>query len=328
MSHPLQTTPLHSNVISGFGGSMALQDQTISTIANWNITRNLSSIERYASNTGRFSVQLPGIESFQGSYTRYAMVPFERLGRKYRFTGYAGHTAYNVDEDAIRGIQYEGQVLITGVNITYNWETRDTAVYTVDFLSTWDKEGDQLRVNPSVGHPDIVKRFDTGELTFRQPNRKGMRVKPVGAANTDWKNLYVKNCTLNFSINPIIENHSGSGRYQHVLEGGNVSLHMNSTVASSNFEDVAGMADNLDVQIFPDVINNNAFWDIRSFTNVSLSNLNTDIEGGSAVNFTLQGQYNLYSFPDIPDNIRALGWIKDPLNRFWVGAQNYARENS
>ena len=299
-----------TKVISGFGGSMALNGNTISTIANWNLTRNLAAIERYASNTGRFAVQLPGIESFQGSYTRYAAVPLERLGRKYRFTGYAGHLEYDATENAVRGIQYEGQVLITGIDITYNWEARDTASYTVNFISTWDKDLDELRINPAVN----AKR-DIGVLTFLQPSPNGIQVSQTGA--DIWMPLHVKNCNLNFSINPIIENHSGSGKYQHVLEGGNVSVGLSATVASSNFYDVANMADNLDIKVYPDVVNSNAHWDFRSFTNVSLANLNTDIEGGSAVNFTLQGQYNLY--PRAANGQYTLGWIKDPLDHFWVG---------
>jgi len=317
-----------TKTISGFSGTLSLRKKgdygigtsgqpfIVSTLNNWNLTHTMSMQERYASNTGRFAVQLPGIESFQGSYSRYATVPVEELGKTYFFNGYAGHTQRigNVQ----KGLHYQGAVLITGFDINYNWESRDANSYTTQFISNWCEDGDELTIiedNALVDNPSIAN-----PRTFMQPAQGGIQIRrladdglPLGEG---WMPLCAKNCTLNFNIQPIIENNSCSGRFQHVLEGGNISCGINCTVASSNYDDVARVGTNLLLRVYPALCNPGSFWEFCAITNASLSNLNVDVEGGSAVNFTLQGQFNMN--PGLCSTIG--GYIIDPLDRWWAGS--------
>jgi hypothetical protein len=140
---------------------------------------------------------------------------------------------------------------------------------------------------------------------------------PIPANTPDgWSRLCVKNCSLNFNIQPIIDNNSCSGRFQHVIEGGNISCGINATVSSSNFDDVSRVGGNLLMRIYPALCSPNSFWEFCAFTNVSMANLNVDIEGGSAVNFTLQGQFNMN--PGLCSTVN--GYIIDPNNRYWAGS--------
>ena len=321
-----------TKTISGFSGALSLRGKgdygvgavgdpfLISTLQNWNLTHAVAVQEHFASNTGRFGVQMPGVESFNGSYSRYATVPVEELGKTYLFNGYAGHTVRinNVQH----GTHYRGAVLITGFEITYNWESRDANQYTTNFISNWCEEGDELTVIEEAAIADTPSA--NNPRTFMQPAMGGIRFKrladdgtAIPASTPDgWAVLCVKNCSLNFSIQPIIENNSCSGQFQHVLEGGNISCGINATVSSSNFDDVSRVGGNLLLRIYPALCSPNSFWEFCAFTNVSLSNLNVDIEGGSAVNFTLQGQFNMN--PGRCSTIN--GYIVDPMNRFWAGS--------
>ena len=320
-----------TKTISGYSGALSLRkkgdygigmsgnSQIISTLQNWNITHVIALQEHFASNTGRFAVQMPGIESFNGSYSRFATVPIEELGKTYFFNGYAGNTVRQGTTQ--HGIHYRGAVLITGFDITYNWESRDANQYTTNFISNWCEEGDELTVveeaaivdTPSAANPRM----------FMQPAARGIRFKRLGddgrpipsGTGDGWTVLCVKNCTLNFSIQPIIDNNSCSGKFQHVLEGGNISCGINATVSSSNFDDVARVGKNLLLRIYPAICSPNSYWEFCALTNVSMSNMNVDIEGGSAVNFTLQGQFNMN--PGLCSTVP--GYIIDPNNRYWAG---------
>ena len=320
-----------TKTISGYSGALALRNKgdyglgavgnafIVSTLQNWNLSHTVAVQEHYASNTGRFGVQMPGIENFNGSYSRFATVPIEELGKTYLFNGYAGHT---VMKDKVQhGTHYRGAVLITGFDITYNWESRDANQYTTNFISNWCEDGDELIV---VEEPAIVDVPSAANpRTFMQPAAGGIRFQrltddgvPIPAGTSDgWTTLCVKNCTLNFSIQPIIDNNSCSGKFQHVIEGGNISCGINATVSSSNFDDVARVGKNLLLRIYPSQCSPNSFWEFCAFTNVGLSNLNVDVEGGGAVNFTLQGQFNMN--PGICSTIN--GYIIDPNNRYWAG---------
>jgi len=321
-----------TKTISGFGGALMLREKgdyglglvgnprIVSTLQNWNLSYAAAIQTKFASNTGRFGVQLPGIKSFQGSYSRFATVPAEVLGKTYLFNGYAGHTAPR--NNVLYGLHYRGAVLITGLDITYNWESRDANAYTTNFISNWCEEGDHLQVIE-----DVVLRDDPSPenpRTFMQPGQGGIRFKrlsasgqPINTSTGDgWAHLCVKNCTINFSIQPIIENNSCSGEFQHVLEGGNVSCGINATVSSSNFDDVSDVGEDLLVRIYPSISDPGAFWEFCAITNTGMQNLNVDTEGGSAVNFTLQGQYNIN--PGRSSTV--LGYIIDPMNRFWAGS--------
>jgi len=322
-----------TKVISGYGGALALQEKgdeglglvgdklLASTLSNWNFSHVVGTQERFASNTGRFGVQLPGVESFNGSYSRYATVPFEKLGKTYRFNGYAGHTG--MQNGKKRGLHYNGAVLITGFQITYNWESRDANSYTTNFMSNWCEDGDQLTIVegdalldiPSATNPRTFMQPAAGGIRFQRLQDDGTPIFPEGSAD-GFAALCVKNCTLNFSIQPIVENNSCSGKYQHVLEGGNISCSINATVSSSNFDDVDRVGGNLLLRIYPALCSPNSFWEFCAFTNVSMSNFDVDVEGGKAVTFTMQGQYNIN--PGLCSTIN--GYIVDPYNRFWAGA--------
>ena len=321
-----------TKTISGFSGALSLRGKgdygigavgnpfIVSTLNNWTLSHVVGVQERFASNTGRFGVQLPGVESFNGSYSRYATVPVEELGKTYLFDGYAGHT--RKVGNALHGFHYRGAVLLTGFDITYNWESRDANSYTTNFISNWCENGDELTVTEEPALIDTPT--SQNPRTFMQPAAGGIRFKRLAdnglpiAANTEdgWAALCVKNCTINFSIQPIIENNSCSGQFQHALEGGNISCGINATVSSSNFDDVARVGTNLLLRIYPSLCSPNSFWEFCALTNVSMSNLNVDPEGGSAVNFTLQGQFNMN--PGLCSTV--LGYIVDPLNRYWAGA--------
>ncbi|MCL2709263.1 MAG: hypothetical protein FWE95_00145 [Planctomycetaceae bacterium] len=316
-----------TKTISGYSGALSLrskgdygigvvgESRIVSTLQNWNLSYNVAVQEKFASNTGRFGVQMAGIKSFQGSYSRYATVPLEELGKTYLFNGYAGHT---VKQNNIqRGLHYRGSVLITGLEVTYNWESRDANAYTTNFISNWCEDGDELKVVEEAALLDTPSAANP--RTFMQPGKNGIRVQKLndsGQPVGDWANLCVKNCTLSFSIQPIIENNSCSGEYQHVLEGGNISCGINATVSSSNFDDVADIGSNLLMRIYPSICDPGAFWEFCALTNVSMSNLNVDVEGGGAVSFTLQGKYNIN--PGFCSTV--LGYIVDPMNRYWAGA--------
>ena len=317
-----------TKTISGFSGALSLRGKgdygigavgnpvIVSTLQNWNLTHVIGIQEHYASNTGRFAVQMPGVESFNGSYSRFATVPVEELGKTYLFNGYAGNTVKQGNVQ--KGIHYRGAVLLTGFDITYNWESRDANQYTTNFISNWCEDGDELTATEDVAIVDIPSAANP--RTFMQPGAGGIRFQrlqddgtPVSA---NWTTLCVKNCSLNFNIQPIIDNNSCSGRFQHVLEGGNISCGINATVSSSNFDDVSRVGGNLLLRIYPALCSPNSFWEFCAFTNVSLSNLNVDVEGGSAVNFTLQGQFNMN--PGLCSTVN--GYIIDPLNRYWAGS--------
>jgi len=321
-----------TKVISGYGGALALQEKgdyglglvgdklLASTLSNWNFSHVIGTKEHFASNTGRFGVQLPGVESFNGSYSRYATVPMEELGKTYLFNGYAGHTRKVSGQP--HGLHYRGAILLTGFDITYNWESRDANSYTTNFMSNWCEPGDELTIVEEAALLDTPS--PTNPRTFMQPAAGGMRFQrltdngePIPADTDDgWAALCVKNCTLNFSINPIVENNSCSGKFQHVLEGGNISCGINATVSSSNFDDVDRVGGNLLLRIYPALCSPNSFWEFCAFTNVSMSNLDVDTEGGKAVTFTLQGQYNIN--PGLCSTVD--GYIVDPMNRFWAGS--------
>jgi len=318
--------------ISGYSGTLSIHEKgdqgeglvgypkIVATLNNWNLSHIIATQERYASNTGRFAAQLPGVESFSGSYSRYATVPLEQLGKTYKFNGYAGHTKKvgknQNNKDLYKGLHYRGAILTTGINITYNWESRDANAYTVNFISNWCEEGDELTIVEDDALLDIPSPQNPREI--RQPAQGGIQFVPVEENGTydiaAIKPLCVKNCTLNFSINPIIENNSCSGQFQHCLEGGNIQCGLNCTVSSSSFDDVARVGRNLLLRIYPSQCEPETFWEFYAITNVSLSNLNVDVEGGSAVNFTLQGQFNksghLCSDMD--------GYILDPLGNYWA----------
>ena len=133
-------------------------------------------------------------------------------------------------------MHYRGAILLTGFDITYNWESRDANAYTTNFLSNW-------------------------------------------------------------------------------CEGGNISCGINATV-SGTFDDVDRVGKNLLLRIYPALCSPNSFWEFCAMMNVSMSNFNVDVEGGNAVSFTLQGQYNIN--PGLCSTVN--GYIVDPMNRFWAGA--------
>jgi hypothetical protein len=256
-----------TKTISGYSGALSLRGKgdygigavgnpfIVSTLNNWNFSHVIGVQERFASNTGRFGVQLPGIESFNGSYSRYATVPVEELGKTYLFNGYAGHTT-KVDGKQ-RGLHYRGAILLTGFEIRYNWESRDANSYNTNFMSNWCEAGDELNIVEDEALVDIPS--PTNPRTFMQPAAGGIRFQrlndngtPIPASTDDgFSPLCVKNCTLSFSINPIIDNNSCSGKFQHVLEGGNISCSINATVSSSNFDDVDRVGGNLLMRILP-----------------------------------------------------------------------------
>jgi len=72
-------------------------------------------------------------------------VPLEELGKTYLFNGYAGHTVKQ--NNVQRGLHYRGAVLITGLEVTYNWESRDANAYTTNFISNWCEDGGHLYRN-------------------------------------------------------------------------------------------------------------------------------------------------------------------------------------
>ena len=320
-----------SKTFSGYGGALSLRGKgdygigtvgnpfIVSTLNQWTMSHLIGVQERFASNTGRFGVQLPGIESFNGSYSRYATVPIEELGKTYLFNGYAGHTVRKNGKQF--GMHYRGAVLLTGFDITYNWESRDANAYTTNFMSNWCEPGDELTIVEEEALVDVPSAANP--RTFMQPAAGGIRFKtlddngqPVNVGADDgWTSLCVKNCTLNFNINPIIDNNSCSGKFQHVLEGGNVSCGINATV-SGTFDDVDRVGKNLLLRIYPALCSPNSFWEFCAMMNVSMSNFNVDVEGGNAVSFTLQGQYNIN--PGLCSTVN--GYIVDPMNRFWAGA--------
>jgi hypothetical protein len=239
-----------TKTISGFSGALALRNKgdyglgavgnsfIVSTLQNWNLSHTVAVQEHYASNTGRFSAQMPGVESFNGSYSRFATVPLEELGKTYLFNGYAGHTVAKNGKP--HGMHYRGAVLITGFDITYNWESRDANQYTTNFISNWCEDGDELTVVEEEAIADVPSA--TNPRTFMQPGNGGIRFKrltddgtPISADTPDgWAALCVKNCSLNFSIQPVIDNNSCSGKFQHVLEGGTYTQYDSGTHAGTN----------------------------------------------------------------------------------------------
>ncbi|MDR0328913.1 MAG: hypothetical protein LBI05_11520, partial [Planctomycetaceae bacterium] len=72
---------------------------------------------------------------------------------------------------------------------------------------------------------------------------------------------------------------------------------------------------NLLLRIYPALCSPGIFWEFCAITNASLSNLTVDVEGGSAVNFTLQGQFNMN--PGLCSTIG--GYIIDPMDLYWAG---------
>jgi hypothetical protein len=317
--------------ISGYSGALSLRGKgdygigasgnpfVVSTLQNWNLTHLIAVQEHFASNTGRFAVQMPGVENFNGSYSRFATVPVEALGKTYLFNGYAGNTVMKGGKQ--HGTHYRGAIVITGFDITYTWESRDANQYTTNFISNWCEEGDELTTFEDEAIVDVPSAANP--RTFMQPAAGGIRFKrladngtPIPANTPDgWAALCVKYCSLNFNIQPIIDNNSCSGQFQHVLEGGNISCGINTTVSSSDFDDVSRVGGNLLLRIYPALCSPSSFWEFCAFTNVSLSNLNVDVEGGSAVNFTLQGQFNMN--PGLCSTVNV--YIIDPNNRYWAG---------
>ena len=172
-----------TKTISGYSGALALRNKgdyglgavgnafIVSTLQNWNLSHTVAVQEHYASNTGRFGVQMPGIENFNGSYSRFATVPIEELGKTYLFNGYAGHT---VMKDKVQhGTHYRGAVLITGFDITYNWESRDANQYITTFISNWCEDGDELTVVEEAAIIDVPSAINP--RTFMQPGAGGIR---------------------------------------------------------------------------------------------------------------------------------------------------------
>ena len=187
-------------------------------------------------------------------------------------------------------------------------------------MSNWCETGDELTIVEEEALVDVPTAANP--RTFMQPAAGGIRFKtlndngqPINAGADDgWTILCVKNCTLNFNINPIIDNNSCSGKFQHVLEGGNISCGINATV-SGTFDDVDRVGKNLLLRIYPALCSPNSYWEFCAMMNVSMSNFSVDVEGGSGVSFTLQGQYNIN--PGLCSTVN--GYIVDPMNRFWAG---------
>jgi len=170
-----------TKTISGYGGALSLRNKgdyglgavgnvfIVSTLQNWNLSNIIAVHEHYASNTGRFGVQMSGIESFNGSYSRFATVPVEELGKTYLFNGYA-----TVGQGTTqRGMHYRGAVLITGFDITYNWESRDANQYITTFISNWCEDGDELTVVEEAAIIDVPSAINP--RTFMQPGAGGIR---------------------------------------------------------------------------------------------------------------------------------------------------------
>ena len=174
-----------TKTISGFSGALSLRGKgdygigavgnpfLVSTLNNWTLSHVVGVQERFASNTGRFGVQLPGIESFNGSYARYATVPMEELGKTYLFNGYTGHTRRVSGQP--HGLHYRGAILLTGFDITYNWESRDANSYTTNFMSNWCEAGDELKIVEEAALLDVPTAANP--RTFMQPAAGGICFK-------------------------------------------------------------------------------------------------------------------------------------------------------
>jgi hypothetical protein len=350
--------------VSGFGGAVKLGSDIVSTVSNWNISQNITNNEHYASNTGRYSKILSGVKSMTGSYQRYATVPFETLGGKYAFIGDAGASKNKLvtgtpPNEVITPLHilYQFPAIATGVDIQYNWESRDANSYTVNFTSSYSgmkydasttplgpyPNPDLYQPNP-VAFTEVDKKLlippflcydgeqikdiasPTNPITMMQPSNSGIRWmkvnddgSPTGTPTTagDWTALCVKNCSLSFQIQPVIDNNSCSGSWQEALEGGNVSASFSATVSTNDFQTIPNIGDDIILRVYPAACDgmSNRCWTFYAMNITGLSNFNVDIEGGSAIGFTMQGQFNMQ--PSQCSFVTGAG-ICDPMGRVWT----------
>lgn len=90
----------------------------MANVRNWNITDSITLPKFAASNTKGGHGRISGIQSWQGSFGYYTMIPPVMPGEIFSFAGYS---APDNDTLAGTGTRLSGSAIVDSVAITWNW---------------------------------------------------------------------------------------------------------------------------------------------------------------------------------------------------------------
>ncbi len=102
----------------------------VSSVRQWILNENRSTIKYQASNTQCASGRLKGKFAWSGSYSAYGSVPFVMPREKGFFEGYTAPDDRAVD---MLGTIYGGNIIVDSVEIAWNWETQEPIAHVVNF---------------------------------------------------------------------------------------------------------------------------------------------------------------------------------------------------
>ena len=168
-----------------------------STVRQWTIAEQASQPKAVASNTALGTARKRGVHSWNGTYQAYGAQPQVMPGDTFNFIGYGAPTN---DTHGGTGLRYEGDCVVSGVSIAWDWKAGAIIGHTVTF----------------AGHLELTKTAagaDPGDTTVPTiPETTGTKIQ-FSLANlnsfTDLPN--VTNCTLN--INAMMEAYVNSSTY-------------------------------------------------------------------------------------------------------------------
>ena len=115
---------------TGAIASVKIGGSFVSTVTNWNVTEATSSPNTVvSSNSKQGTLASHGVKSWSGGFTYCGLsCPFIP-GKKYTFSGYSGPTGSSRNS----GIIKTGDVIITGLSTTIDWNTNAPITWAVTF---------------------------------------------------------------------------------------------------------------------------------------------------------------------------------------------------
>lgn len=116
-------------VVSGRHGLLSLNETIVTHMRNWNLTDVQAPVTYSSSQTKLAMGRKTGIRSWQGSFQGYGGYPGFVPGEYLDFLGYKGNDAGDETPSEVAG----GEILITSLDITWNWQSNEVISWQAAF---------------------------------------------------------------------------------------------------------------------------------------------------------------------------------------------------
>jgi len=268
----------------------------ISTVRSWSINERQAPARGIASNTGMAPVRKKGVFSWDGSYNAYGATPAAMPGQLFNFVGYGAPD----DDVSGNGQRYEGNGMVSGISLTWDWASGGFIGHTVNFA------GDMALAKTSGALPVDATAPDMPTIAL-------CKIQTGSVAETGYTDIpNVTNVTLNISCALQAAVNSSTivgGKLWTAQKSGPIDWSL--TIAQQDNDRLASIpfdiGDNRSIKIFTDA---SLFWLLKWGHCRGFEGLTADRESGALLARTINFDMTAVDTAD-------LGTVTDPSGTEW-----------